>query len=96
MLQKLSHYYVTRGKAEIASFLQTWVAGFSGIFALLALFQFEGLLRPDVTSDTVSLFASFVLALGRSILGGLIYAVVPEPIRQKLRDILLRAGKKDS
>lgn len=87
-------YYEQRGKSEIASFVQSMLAGFGFLFTLLTFTDLSGLFMGSVEKDLTSLGLAFLYALARSLLGGFGFAIVrrlaPPKWRDKIDALLLR------
>jgi len=93
----LKHYYQTRGKGEIISFLTNLSTGFGIVFALLAYAHFEHLMNPEVEVEKIAILIALANAAFRSIVAGTIYAIikniVPQSIFDKFEQLFLRARK---
>lgn len=98
LCEAFAHYYNERGKGEVASFVQTWVSAFGVAFSILTFTDLQALFSGSVEKDLISLAMGFVYAFGRSVLGGLAFAIVrsvaPTSVQTKLQSLLLRTPDK--
>lgn len=96
-LKALVHFYHTRGRGEIVSFLTSFAVGFGVSFGALAIAQYENLISPAMQLDETAVLFAFLNALFRSSIAGAIYALMkafaPESMRAKLDEVLLRAKR---
>ena len=74
------HYYETRGKAELHSFLATFVSAFGTVFVMFAYTDLVSLTNGIFTTEILTAIG---LAAARSAIAALLYAFFPKsfPIR---------------
>jgi hypothetical protein len=79
------HYYQSRGRAELHSFLITFWSAFASIFLLLGISDLNALFDAILTGhiDHEVLFALGSAGV-RSLIGGLLYAFFPEQFADRV------------